>query len=51
MRKYNDDHPEVYPKLVVPSNQKLYNLITRIKLELFGEVNIGLAVLTKWSIC
>ncbi len=50
MRKYNDDHPEVYPKLVVPSNQKLYNLITRIKLELFGEVNIGLAVLTKWLV-
>ena len=29
---------------------KIYNLVSKIKLKLFGEVNIGLAALTQWLI-
>jgi hypothetical protein len=35
-------------RIVKEVNEALYALVTKIKLELFGDVNISLAVLSKW---
>ena len=45
MRKHNDENQN---QLKIPSNRQLYAQVTKIKLELFGDVNISLAVLSQW---